>query len=273
MLIWRVGMTTLSVVLVAVAALWFGQRWLIYFPDSQPPPPHTLGLREAEEVLIHTEDDLTLHAWFVPPAAPPTGQTIVLFGGNAGHRGLRAPLAEALVAQGLSVLLFDYRGYGGNPGLPSERGIQRDVLAAHAYLATRSDVDPMKLIYFGESLGAAAAIRLAVEQPPAGLILRSPFTALAEIGQLHYPFLPVRWMLRDRFASIALIDQVRSPTLFVAGTRDRIVPIENTEALYDAALEPKWMVTIDGADHNDEALAAGPELVAAVTRFLASIRQ
>lgn len=266
-------MTTLTVIFLAVAALWFGQRWLIYFPDGQPPPPHTLGLREAEEVLIHTEDDLTLHAWFVPPAAAPTGQTLVVFSGNAGHRGLRAPLAEALTAHGIAVLLFDYRGFGGNPGLPSERGVVRDVLAAHAYLVARSDVDPMKLVYFGESLGAAVAIRLAIERPPSGLILRSPFTSLSEIGQLHYPFLPVRWMLRDRFLSINVIGQVRSPVLVLAGTEDRIVPIENTETLYEAAPEPKFMATIDGADHNDEALLAGPGLVAAVTRFLAGIRQ
>lgn len=266
-------MTVVSILAIVLAVLWFSQRWLIYFPDSHPPPPHTLGLPGAEEVLIQTEDDLTLHAWFVPSTAPPTGQTLVVFNGNAGHRGYRVPLARALVRRGIAVLLFEYRGYGGNPGLPSERGLARDARAARAYLESRSDVDPDRIVYFGESLGAAVAVRLATEIPPSALVLRSPFTSLADVGQLHYPFLPVRWLLRDRYPSLDRIAHVRAPLLVIAGAEDGIVPFENSEALYQAGAEPKWLVTIEGADHNDESLVDGPELIAAIQTFLQGVRQ
>jgi hypothetical protein len=266
-------MTLLLLLAAALAALWFGQRWLIYFPLDQPPPPHTLGLRDADAVLIHTEDELTLHAWFVPPAAPPTGQTVVVFNGNGGHRGLRAPLAEALATLGAAVLLVDYRGYGGNPGLPSERGLATDARAAFTYVTSRSDVDPARLVYFGESLGAAVATRLAVERPPSALILRSPFTSLADIGQLHYPLLPVRWLLRDRYPVADLIGRVQSPILVIAGTGDRIVPFDNSEEVFEAAPEPKWMAAIENAHHNDQRLLDGRDMLAAIARFLTGVRQ
>lgn len=266
-------MTLVLIVGSAVALLWFGQRWLIYFPDDAPPPPHTLGLPNAEEVLIHTEDELALHAWFVPPAAVPSGQTIIVFNGNAGNRGLRAPLAGALARLGASVLLVDYRGYGGNPGLPTEQGLAADARAALTYVAAREDVDPMRIVYFGESLGAAVAVRLAVERPPSALILRSPFTSLTDIGQLHYPVLPVRWLLRDRFPAADLIARVQTPLLVLAGTADRIVPPDNTEDLFDAAMEPKWMARIEDAGHNDDRFLDGADMLAPVARFLQGVRQ
>ena len=146
-------MTIFYIIAGAWAVLWLGQRWLIYFPDSRLVPPHTLGLRDAEEVLIQTEDDLTLHAWFVPPGGVPTGQTAIVFSGNAGNRALRAPLAESLATLGVACLLLDYRGYGGNPGLPSERGLARDARAALAYVTSRHDVDPDRLAFYLTSRG------------------------------------------------------------------------------------------------------------------------
>ena len=111
--------------------------------------------------------------------------------GNAGDRAMRAPLAAALAARGMSVLLFDYRGYGGNPGDPTEEGLALDVRAARAYLVDELRVPPERLVYFGESLGSAVVTELATEHPPGGLLLRSPFTELADVAGEHYPFLPV----------------------------------------------------------------------------------
>ena len=182
----------------------------------------------------------------------------MIFNGNAGHRGYRVPLAAALRRHGLQVLLTDYRGYGGNPGAPSEEGLAADARAARAYLLTRPDVDPARIVYFGESLGAAVAVRLAVEHPPAALILRSPFASLADVGRHHYPLLPVRLLLRDRFASIDRANQIRSPVLVIAGTRDSIVPIDHTRRLYDAIVTPKTLVEV-AADHNDEELLDGED--------------
>jgi hypothetical protein len=122
-------------------------------------------------------------------------------------------------------------------------------------------------VYFGESLGAAVALRLAVEHPPSALVLRSPFASLASVGQYHYPLLPVRLLLRDRFPSIDRAPLVRSPVLVIAGTSDRIIPIDHTRHLYDAITAPKTFVEID-ADHNDAALLDGEQMVQAIVGFV-----
>ena len=260
--------TVLGLMILVLVVVWAGQRWLIYFPERHVPPLHVMGLPTAEPIAFSTEDDLWLEGWFVHPAGRPTGQTVIVFNGNGGNRAYRAPLAAALAQAGHAVLLFDYRGYGGNPGLPSERGLQRDARAALDAVISRHDVDAQRIVYFGESIGTGVAVRLASERPPHALILRSPFTSLADVGRQHYPFLPVRWLLRDRFASIDHIAASHAPLLVIGGTADQIVPFEMTEDLYEAAPEPKWLVTIEGADHNDDVLLAGPPVMAAVVTFL-----
>ena len=135
------------------------------------------------------------------------------------------------------MLLFDYRGYGGNSGRPSENGLAADARAAQAWLAAQPDVE--RVVYFGESLGAAVAIGLAVERPPAALVLRSPFTSLADVGAVHYPWLPVRRLLLDRYPSIERIGSLSAPLMVIAGDRDDIVPESLSKRLYDAAAEPK----------------------------------
>lgn len=254
----------LGVILLVLAAIWFGQRGFMYFPDGQTPAPAAFGVPDAEPTTFETEDGLTLAGWFLPARAGATGYTVIVFNGNAGHRGYRAGLAAQLAARGLSVFLFDYRGYGGNPGLPSETGLARDARAALGYLGRRPGVDLTRIVFFGESLGAAVAIRLALEYPPAALILRSPFSSMAAIGSHHYPVLPVRVLLRDRYASIDRIPKITSPLLVVAGDADRIIPLDDTQELFVAAPQPKKLVVIPGADHNDEALCEGPALVRAI---------
>src|SRR6266540_3408251 len=138
-----------------------------------------------------------------------------------------------------------------------------------AYLAARGDVDLTRLVYFGESLGAAVAVRLALERPPMALVLRSPFTSLADIGRVHYPFLPVRLLLRDRYASIEQVGGLRCPVLVVAGDRDGIVPWEQSRRLAEAIPEPKRFVLVPGADHNDLELLAGRRLIDEAVRFVA----
>lgn len=266
-------MQWLGLLVFVFVALWLGQRWLIYFPDGHVPPPNALGLSSAEAVAFQTEDDLRLEGWFVHPTSAPTGQTIIVFNGTGGNRALRAPLAAALAAAGHAVLLFDYRGYGGNPGLPSEHGLARDARAALNAVLGREDVDPSRIVLFGESLGSGVAVSLAVEHCPHAIILRSPYTSLVDVGRHHYRFLPVSWILRDRFASIDRIAAVRAPLLVVGGTDDWIVPYAMSEELYDAAPGPKWLATIEGADHNDDTLLAGRSVMAAILKFLDGARQ
>jgi fermentation-respiration switch protein FrsA (DUF1100 family) len=241
-----------------LSRIWAQQRRLIYFP-SPGPVPYVAGARD---VVLETEDGIRLGAWYFP-----AGRTAVLVcSGNGGDRSMRAPLAAALNRLGYSVLLFDYRGYGGNPGSPTEDGLAADAWAARAWLAAQPDVD--RIVYFGESLGAAVAIGLAMQQPPAGLALRSPFTSLADVAAVHYPWLPARRLLLDRYPSIDRIALVSAPLLVIAGDRDEIVPESLSRRLFDAAGEPKRYVVIRGAGHNDPDLLDGPQMLDEVDRWL-----
>lgn len=242
------------------------QRRLIYFPSRGPVPPAAAVLPGGEDVALDTEDGLRLGGWFVPASGG--GPAVLICNGNGGDRLLRAPLAAALSSAGLSVLLFDYRGYGENPGCPTEDGLAADARAARAFLAARPDVDPDRIVYFGESLGAAVAIRLALESPPAALVLRSPFTSLSEVGRLHYPWLPVAAVLADRYPSIDRIGRVGAPLLVIAGDRDTIVPAKLSRKLYDSASEPKQFVLVPDADHNSMELLDGAVMIDGTVRFL-----
>ena len=267
----RAVMKAVAVVSLAVLAtlglIWISQRRLIYFPTQDVPDPATF-LLDIEEVTYATEDGLSLVAWYVPAAGGESRGTVVVFNGNAGNRAHRVPLAEALAGRGFAVLLVDYRGYGGNPGRPSEVGLASDARAAVAYLKTRPDVDPGRIAYFGESLGAGVALGLARHQPPTALVLRSPFTSLRDIGATHYPFLPTSLMLWDRYPNLETVSEIDSPTLIIAGSADSIVPLGQSETLFEAAPGPKHFALIEGADHNDFALIAGDRLVNEVVAFL-----
>jgi fermentation-respiration switch protein FrsA (DUF1100 family) len=251
-----------------VIAFWAGQRSLMYLPSGDVLTPDEAGLGPAESVRLRTEDGLELGAWFAPARSQSARGTIIVFNGNAANRSYRGTLGARFVDAGFGVLLFDYRGYGGNAGSPSEEGLAADARAARQYVASRSDVDPARIVFFGESLGAGVAVSLALEHPPAALVLRSPFSSAVDVGRFHYPWLPVAWILRDRFLSIDRIGRVASPTLFIAGDEDRIVPAAQTRALFAAAREPKALMMMPGADHNDEALAEGPEMIARVVSFV-----
>ncbi|MGY1624248.1 alpha/beta hydrolase [Geodermatophilus sp. SYSU D00965] len=262
----RAAVVVVAVLAVLTGLLWGLQRRLVYLPSDGPLPPATAVLPGARDVVLRTSDGLELDAWFVPGAGP-AAPAVLVANGNGGHRGLRAPLARALSDRGLAVLLFDYRGYGGNPGSPSEEGLARDVRAARAYLVEEAGVPPGRLLYLGESLGAAVVTELATEHPPAGLVLRSPFVDLAAVGSVHYPFLPVRALLRDRYPVAERIATVRVPTSVVLGDADSIVPPEQSRAVAAAAAGLHRLVEVPGADHNDPVLLDGDALVDAVVEL------
>jgi uncharacterized protein len=251
-----------------LAALWALQRRLIYLPLTHTVPPAATVLPSARDVTLRTDDGVGLGAWFVPAAEPARDAAVLVAHGNAGDRSMRAPLAAALAREGLAVLLFDYRGFGGNPRRPTERGLARDARAARRFLVDAAGVPPDRILYYGESLGAAVVTELATEYPPAALVLRSPFTDLASVGRLHYPFLPVRLLLRDRYPLAEQVARVRVPTTIVYGEDDTIVPAGLSRAVADAAGGPTRLIEIAGADHNDPALLDGAELIAAVTHHI-----
>jgi uncharacterized protein len=250
--------------------LWAFQRRLIYLPSTGPLPRAETVIPTAQDVELETSDGIVLGAWLVRPRGRPNDFTVLVANGNAGDRSFRAPLAQALADEGFAVLLFDYRGYGDNPGSPSEEGLAQDVRSAYRFLTQDENVEPQRIICFGESLGSAVVTELATEHPPGGLLLRSPFTDLAAVGRVHYPFLPVSLLLRDRFPVVDHIGRVDVPTTVVYGTHDSIVPPEYSRAVAEAAGGPTNVVAIE-ANHNDPALLDGAELIAAVVALAEKI--
>jgi hypothetical protein len=262
----RAAVVVTVLLAVLVGLLWAFQRRLVYLPDDGPVPAAADAVPGGRDVQLTTADGLTLGAWFVP--GPTTDAPAVLVAnGNGGHRGLRAPLARALSAAGLGVLLFDYRGYGGNPGSPGEEGLALDVRAARSYLLEEAGVPEGWLLYYGESLGCAVVTELAAEHPPAGLVLRSPFVDLAAVGSEHYPFLPVRLLLRDRYPVAEQVAEVLAPTTVVYGSGDTIVPPAQSRQVAGAAAQLHRSVEVAGAGHNDAALLDGDPVVDAVVEL------
>ncbi|MGH3450032.1 MAG: alpha/beta hydrolase [Haloechinothrix sp.] len=256
-----IGVVVAGVLGSLLGAAYALQRSMIYFPTGGPLPSAAQVLPGGRDVTLTTSDGLALSAWFFPAAR--TDAPAVLFApGNGGNRTMRVPLARDLTEHGLSVLLMDYRGYGGNPGSPTEEGLARDVRAAREYLVREVGVPPGRLLYFGESLGCGVVSELATEHPPAAMLLRSPFVDLASVASHHYPFLPARALLQDRFPvadNVRKLDNV--PITVVWGSADTIVPAEQSRAVAEAA--GAETVAVADADHNDAELLNGEEVVQA----------
>ncbi len=257
---------------VVMGLAWWLQRQLIYFPDASPVPPAGEVIEGARDVTLHTDDGLELGAWFVPSAPrsrADRGMAVLVAPGNGGNRAGRADLAEALRRRGLSGLLMDYRGYGGNPGTPSEDGLARDAVAAAEALDDLG-YPPERTIYFGESLGSGVVAALQAKWPPAGMVLRSPFTDLADVGAAHYPFMPVRLLLRDRFPVLDHVVDSDVPLTVVFGDDDSVVPTHLSDRVADRAPALFERVVFEGADHNDPVMF-GPDVAAAVARLAARV--
>lgn len=251
--------------LLLLGGLWLTQRSLIFFPDSSPPPPVTQVLPGGQDVTLSTSDGLELAAWYVP-AAEPGRETVLVAPGNAGSRAMRAQLGSSIAEAGYGVLLMDYRGYGGNPGSPSEEGLSQDARAGLSFLTGQAGLTPDEVIYFGESIRGAVVTELAGEHPPAGLVLRSPFTSLADAGRAAYG-VPVGWLLRDEFDVRSGVERVRAAVVVIYGEADSIVPPQQSLAVAQASRDSgndTAELSIPGADHNDPELAQGPEVVEAL---------
>ncbi len=204
---------------------------------------------------------------------------VIYFPGNAGNRTFRAQEIGVWTRLGADVFLFDYRGYGENPGSPTEEHLAQDAHSIWRYATADRGVARERIILYGESLGGAVAVRLAAElsqshEPPGGLVLRSTFSSLVEVAAYHYPWLPVRWALIDRFLSTDRIRHVRCPILLIHGDADTIVPLTLTRSLYEAAPEvsasgvAKSRVVVPGVDHNDVLFVAEDDVRQTLRDFL-----
>lgn len=230
-----------------VALAYVAQRSLMYFPEKVRTPPAAAGLPEAHEIFLQTADGEKLIAWHVPPRGE---KPIVLyFPGNGGALSWRADRFRALIADGTGLLALSYRGYGGSSGSPTEAGLIRDGEAVYEFAAARYGT--ARLALWGESLGTGVAVALAATHPVAAIILDAPFTSAAAVGAAHYPFLPVRWLIKDPFRSDRRILDVRAPVLVLHGTRDDVVPIAFGEQLFALIPGRKQFVRFAAAGHND----------------------
>lgn len=238
---------------------------LLYFPARELlENPRDSGL-DFEELAIETEDGERLHGWWVTTSRSHSAGNVLFFHGNAGNIGDRVPLANLLASEGFDVMLFDYRGYGRSTGRPCERGTYLDAQAARDVMVARADCDPARVIYLGESLGAAVAAELAQSSPPCALILQSPFTSLRDVARRHYP-LP-RSLIPDAYPTIRRIRSIAAPLLVLHGDRDTIVPVSHGRKLFEAANQPKHLHVFPGLGHND-LLRAGTRYGQVITHWI-----
>jgi len=242
---------------VLAAILFFYQPNLLYFPGMPTrqiqATPADIGL-DFESVTLTTADDETLDAWFIP--ADSARGALLFFHGNAGNNSHRLDSIRLFHELGLSVLIFDYRGYGQSTGKPTEKGTYRDAAAAWQYLVEQRGISPERIILFGRSLGGSIAADLATRQPAAGVILESAFTSVPDIAAQLYPWLPVRWLSRYRYNTKKKLADIHSPVLIVHSRNDEIIPYSNGEHLFEAANDPKLFLELRGG-HNDGFMVSG----------------
>ena len=202
-----------------------------------------------EEVWFQASDGTKLFGWYVENAA--TSAVILWCHGNAGNIINRLENLRELYRLGLSVFLFDYRGYGRSQGSPSEEGLYQDALGAYDYLTRVRLIRPDRIVLFGRSLGAAVAAEVVSHKPAAGLILESPFPSIEAVAKFHYGGLLVHWLLGAEFRLIDRLPQLSLPKLVVHGDQDEIIPLELGRQVFEAAKPPKSFYVIKGADHNN----------------------
>lgn len=282
--------------LVLVVFISLLQRKLIYHPSrtERLPASDVIPTGCAHDIEIETHDDLTLHGWhFLPNDQTQADraacdahlakakQVVLFFHGNAGNRAGRREICRTFTANGADVFLFDYRGYGENPGSPNETDIIADARAMWDYLVQERKVPPGKIVIFGASLGGGVAVQLAADvcregTPPAGLMLWATFSSLTDAGKTHYPWLPVGWVLRDRYESVAHAGDVTCPVLQLHGDVDRIVPNELGRKLHAAfpdssanGVAKRW-IELTGIGHNNLPLE---RLRTAFSEFVGEIRE
>jgi fermentation-respiration switch protein FrsA (DUF1100 family) len=247
-------------VIAILALAWLYLRYFewknTFYPAREiEATPGDFGLA-FEEVLFVAEDGVALHGWWVPHEE--AKGTILHCHGNAGNIGDRAWMAADLHRLGVNVFLFDYRGYGRSRGFPSERGVYRDARAAYEVVRARhGDSESPPVIVHGQSLGGVVAVQLALDKPVRGLVVESAFSSVADIGEILYPWLPVRLTSANHFDALRKIAQIRVPKLFAHSPHDDLIPYALGRRLYDAAPAPKEFVDLEGG-HNDAGWPTSP---------------
>ncbi|NQW08274.1 MAG: alpha/beta hydrolase [Alphaproteobacteria bacterium] len=258
------GASALTLYGLMVMALYTFQRRILFVPDKRRPDPAEGAAAGMTRVEAETADGLVLEGWWHPP--PYNRPTVLYFQGNGGNIGMRDTKARRFIEHGYGVLLAGYRGYGGNPGSPSETGFLADGRAWLDALDTLGVLTEKTLVY-GESLGTGVAVALGAEREDLGaVVLEAPFTSIRDIAAARYPFIPVRWLILDPFDSLKRVPRVVVPLLILHGDQDTLIPIDHGERLFAAAAQPKRIERIAGGGHTD---LYDHGALAAVDHFLA----
>ena len=231
-----------------LVVLFLRQRTLLFpIPQTGRTSPEAAGFPQAEENILTTSDGEKTIIWHVP--AKPGHAVVIYFPGNGDFLGGTVNRFRDITAHGTGLVALSYRGYAGSSGYPSEQGLLRDADAAYVFASARYSLD--RIVLWGFSLGTGVAVATATEHPVAKLILEAPYTSIVDIAASHFPFVPVRWLLRDPFRSDQRMTQVTAPLLIMHGERDDTIPIGFGERLFALARGPKQFVRFPEGGHDD----------------------
>lgn len=250
---------------VILLVVYLRQDSMLFFPERTLwTTPESEGF-SYEEVMLKTNDGVNISAWYVPAE---NERGVLLFcHGNAGNISHRMDSIRIFHDMNLSVLIFDYRGYGNSEGKPSEDGTYLDAEAAWDYLVRVKQKKPEKVVLFGRSLGAAVAAEIAQRKNPGALILESAFTSVPDIGQSLYPFFPVRLLSKYRYATVEKIADIACPKLIIHSPEDEIIPFRFGQRIFERASQPKEFLSIRGG-HNEGFLMSGKIYTEGIRKFL-----
>lgn len=246
------------------------ERAMTFHPERYAPGDAWRLPARGEDVWLTSADNVRLHGWFVRAAAEPAVGTFIYFHGNGGNLSYIGWLAEALSERGFDVLMLDYRGYGRSEGEAlDEHGIYADADAAYDYLTRERKVSPERIILYGQSLGTTAAVDVASRRSCAGVVLESGLSSAREMAALILPpgFRWLHGLAKNSFASTRKLESVRCPVLVTHGALDRTIPVEQGQLLYNAAREPKRLLIIPDAGHNDMVARGGKEYLDKIASF------
>lgn len=242
MYLFKIFSILLSFYCLSLIALYFFQRNILYRPDIIKPELHA----DYKEVFLLAKDGIKILSWYAKAAAGK--QTIIYFHGNAGTIADRVERLHPFIQAGYGVMLVSYRGYAGNPGVPTEQGLYNDARAGFYYLQ-QQDISLDNIIIFGESLGTGVAVQMAMEYPTKVLVLLSPYTSIIDIGQARYPIFPVKLLLKDKYNSMAKINNIMQDVILLHGKKDKVIPFEYGRALFDAYQGNKEILVGEEAEH------------------------
>ena len=261
-----IGVLVAAALLLSIMLRWF-EHSQVYHPSRILQATGAELGRPFEDVRFRAQDGVELNGWFFPadPNQPRASLAVLLCHGNGGNISHRLDMAQALLSTGVSVFLFDYRGYGRSQGHPSEEGTYLDGAAAYRWLEQKG-FSGGRILLYGESLGGGVAAELATRLACAGLILQSTFTSIADIGADLFPWLPVRWLAHIEYDTLGKLPRLHVPVLVMHSPADRLIRFRHARLNFAAANDPKLFCELAG-DHNDP-LTHRAQFIADFNRFL-----